>query len=86
MHCSGVPCGVGHAQNAYGLPVVLLVPLLKIRAPCLHVGAAVPDTSDTGLGGEESGGVVFVVEFVVDKGATLYAAASILLVAAICVA
>ncbi len=57
-----------------------------MRAPCLHVGAAVPDASDTGVGGKEDGGVVFVVEFVVDKGATLYAAASILFVAAICVA
>ena len=57
-----------------------------MRAPCLHVGAAVPDASETGVGGEETGGIVFVVELVVDKGATLYAAASILLVAAICVA
>ena len=70
MHWSGVPCGVGHAQNAYGFPVVLLVPLRKILAPCLHVGAAVPDASETWLGGEESGGVVLVVELGVDKGAT----------------
>jgi hypothetical protein len=57
-----------------------------MRAPCLHVGAAVPDASETGLGGDDSGGFVFVVEFVVDKGSTLYAAPIILLVDAICVA
>ena len=55
-----------------------------MRAPCLHVGAAVPDASDTGVGGNDTGGFVFVVEPVVDKGATLYAAPSILFVAAIC--
>ena len=54
-----------------------------MRAPCLHVGAAVPDASDTGVGGNETGGFVFVVEPVVDKGATLYAAAIILFVATI---
>jgi hypothetical protein len=78
-----VPCGDGHAQNAYGLPVFLLTPLRQMRAPCLHTGAAVPDASDTGVGGNETGGVVLVVEPVVDKGATLYAAPSILLVATI---
>ena len=57
-----------------------------MRAPCLHVGAAVPDTSDTGVGGEETGGLVLAVESVVDKGATLYAAPSILLTDTICVA
>jgi len=57
-----------------------------MRAPCLHVGAAVPDASDTGVGGEETGGLVLVVESVVDKGATLYAAPNSLLVATICVA
>jgi len=57
-----------------------------MRAPCLHVGAAVPDASDTGVGGEETGGLVLVVESVVDKGATLYAAPIILLTDTICVA
>jgi hypothetical protein len=49
----------------------------------LHVGDAVPDTSETCVGGEESGGVVLVVEDGVDKGATLYAPAINLAVAAI---
>lgn len=85
MHWSTVPCGVGHAQNAYGLPVDLLVPLRQILAPCLQVGAAVPDASETGVGGKETGGVVLGVELVVDKGSTVYACAIFLLVAAICV-
>lgn len=51
----------------------LLTPLRQILAPCLHVGAAVPDASETGVGGEESGGVVLGVELGVDKGATVYA-------------
>jgi len=44
------------------------MPDLWIRAPCLHVGAAVPERSETGVGGKEGEGVVLGVELDVDKG------------------
>jgi len=44
------------------------MPERYILAPCLQVGDAVPEASETGVGGEDGGGVVFVVEVGVDKG------------------
>lgn len=66
-----MPCGDGHAQNAYGFPLALLIPSRQIRGPCLHTGDAVPDAGDTWVGGEDTKGFVPIVELVVDKGASV---------------
>jgi hypothetical protein len=66
----------------------LLTPWRKIRAPCTQVGLLNPPVGDAvgAWGADENGaGVVSCVEAPVDKGSTVYAAATALDVAAICV-
>ena len=62
------------------------MPDLWIRAPCLHVGAAVLEASTAGVGGDKGGGVVFVVVVGVDKGIAVYATPTSFAVDAIWVA
>ena len=76
----------------------MLVPCRKILAPCTHVGVvgcadagggvcigAPPNGLPAWVGVENPDGVVSAVEFCVDKGATVYAPATFLDTAAICV-
>lgn len=43
-----------------------------MRAPCMHVGDAVPVVGDTGVGADDAIGGVLAVELDVDKGFRLY--------------
>lgn len=80
-HWSGVPFGAGHIHPDHALP--FLLPDLNTLGPWMHVGPLDGGVADEG--GELSAGAVFGVEFGVDKGAALYAAATSRCTEAICI-